>query len=1006
MLRFLNAVVILIFITGSACFGIERSGMIKITDLKDTEARLIFHRKDNSQFGMFAPSKFPKVTGKEAGLMIDRKSADNAYFELQFTPAKPLPEFEKAEFTVHVFLPKNNPALDLNLRLSAADGETLQFRKRLPEGNDQWHTLTYSIDANKPGSERWGKGKKADDAMASPTKLRGLTVDFKGPEKSGAIGIGSIACHVTVSNSPAAITLLTGEGTPIRVLKQGEEGQLALRIANPRNEKMQGVLAWTMTEVQGEKIADANIDYTLAAGAEQTVTLPHPEQFGVYRLDWKAKDAKPGVRETEKSERFAYMVPAGPTPGPSKGFLFGVCGHPQRYGNHPLEAMAAAWCGVKALREDVEWFRFQPAPNRWTPESFDRVIDNFGKYDIEIMPIYAYSVAWADAGDWKPLKPEFHPRSRPDYEHWREFVKVFTDRYKGKIRYAEIWNEPDLYMFANFPEDEYVKMLEIAYDEIKKIDPTLQVLPGGFACLPGQSGKAGNPKVMPAVIRSGKYDVFTFHGHGPFNGYRNQIERLPSYGNQKPWFANETAISSVVHGEKFQAETLYRKLIYSWAKGSIGFNWYDLRNDGFDPKNNEHNFGMITNDFYPKPVYAAYNTLALLFREAEFLRKLDLGQNVFGYLFRERDGGFLVAAWSDTGDDRILPLVVSGIRGKAESIDLYGNARELEVTNGGTIFEVGATPVTLRIAPQKSEIKISGALLRPVGGLEFVPGEEGRFSFEFSNPEPRKQSFRIRMIAPEGLNIRNAVQTLLLEPNETRKVEFFANAAPDFHSYPGSLKMLHVQWNNREFRYRIGSILRLPENNRNKEPDFRLEKPEQSTSLVPNAPDTAHLFWKGKDDLSGAVWMMREGDALLLRVLVTDDVHVQPYTGSEVWRGDNIQFGLQLPKQRGFWEFGLTLNAEGKSEVFCWSTATGGDAAKAAAAIQLNASRDEAAKQTLYDARIPFHAIGLDAAAGSAGFQFNLLINDNDGNVRESFIGIAPGIGEGKDPSLWPQIRF
>ncbi|WP_419645558.1 hypothetical protein [Victivallis vadensis] len=43
---------------------------------------------------------------------------------------------------------------------------------------------------------------------------------------------------------------------------------------------------------------------------------------------------------------------------------------------------------------------------------------------------------------------------------------------------------------------------------------------------------------------------------------------------------------------------------------------------------------------------------------------------------------------------------------------------------------------------------------------------------------------------------------------------------------------------------------------------------------------------------------------------------------------------------------------------------------------------------------------------GRAGFRFNLLVNDNDGFGRESFIALAPGLGESKDPGRYPVVKF
>lgn len=85
--------------------------------------------------------------------------------------------------------------------------------------------------------------------------------------------------------------------------------------------------------------------------------------------------------------------------------------------------------------------------------------------------------------------------------------------------------------------------------------------------------------------------------------------------------------------------------------GAIGYTWYDLRNDGFDPKNAEHNYGMLDNEFYPKPVYSVYNMLAGLFREAQFRRQLEIGNGSWAFEFAV-PGGILIPAWNESGATR------------------------------------------------------------------------------------------------------------------------------------------------------------------------------------------------------------------------------------------------------------------------------------------------------------------------------------------------------------------
>ncbi len=965
--------------------------------------KIHFHRKDNKLAGSFPLAEFPRIG--ESGVRIDcARAADAAYFDWQPPTGKPLPEFLKAEFRVQVLLPANHPGREVNLRLIDADGEIFQFRHSLPAAGDgKWRDFVFTADAENPRTTaRWGGGDKADKKLTMPVKLRGVTVDLR--PGGGELGLGPLSCRILDSNAPLEVELLTGEGSPIHVLKPEEAGKLALLVTNPRPGALKGTLRWEMTGVRGENIGAGSVDLDLGGAEKKELKLPAPTWLGVYRITLSVKDADPAVRFLEKQLSFAYMAPAGPVKGREKGFIFGVCSHPQRHSpeTQQLEAMAAAWCGVAAVREDVEWYRVQPKEGVWNFDSFDRVVNIFGKYNIEVMPILSYGVDWANAKEWKPLRPESFHRARPDYDHWRTFVSRFAERYRDQIRYAEVWNEPDLYSFANFPAEEYVKMMEIAYEAIKTEAPRWQVLCGGFACLPGQSGKSGNPEVMPAVIRSGEYDIFAFHGHGPFNGYRSQIERLPSFGNTKPWYANETALSSMVYGEEVQAETLFRKLIFSWAKGSVGYNWYDLRNDGFNPKNNEHNFGMVTRDFYPKPVYAAYNTLANLYRGGAFLREVKLGKELHGYLYRGRAGETLLAAWSDAGDGRVLPLLVSGVNGSADAVDLYGNVKTLDNSGGAVVFEVGGEPATLRITGQKGEIEVAGALVQPLGELEATPGAESLFRFELNNPAGQPRTLRLKLALPVGLSAKKPMETLRLDANAKGTAEFRVEASAEFRSLPAAPQRLTLEVDGRAFRYKVGSITVVPEKGYRVLPDFELKESALVHSLVPNAPDTAHMFWQGPQDLSGKIWLGRDGSVLLLRAEVTDDKHVQPYSGAEVWKGDNIQFALRIPGQKGYWELGLTRSEAGNSEVFAWSAPAGFDPAKAAAAIRLETARDEKKKLTIYEARIPFAAVGLT----ELGFRFNLLVNDNDGFGRESFIHIAPGLGEGKTPELYPEIKF
>ena len=74
---------------------------------------------------------------------------------------------------------------------------------------------------------------------------------------AGTFGIGRVVCNVLDSNAPVAPELLTGSGSPIHVLKAGEEEELTLRLRNPRSRRLSGVLKWSLAGVRGEPLGEA-----------------------------------------------------------------------------------------------------------------------------------------------------------------------------------------------------------------------------------------------------------------------------------------------------------------------------------------------------------------------------------------------------------------------------------------------------------------------------------------------------------------------------------------------------------------------------------------------------------------------------------------------------------------------------------------------------------------------------------------------------------------------------
>ncbi len=167
--------------------------------------------------------------------------------------------------------------------------------------------------------------------------------------------------------------------------------------------------------------------------------------------------------------------PASSKPGIADS-PYGVCSHlggGEEHDQMPknLELMKAA--GIAWARADFSWSGVERKKGEWTFDHLDRVVDETARVGLQVLPILDYDVAWAT----------------PAFKHldaWLEYVRRTVERYRDRIRYWEVWNEPNLEGFwkAKPSGADYATLLRETYKTIKAIDPELVVLYGGLAGVP------------------------------------------------------------------------------------------------------------------------------------------------------------------------------------------------------------------------------------------------------------------------------------------------------------------------------------------------------------------------------------------------------------------------------------------------------------------------------------------------------------------------------------------
>jgi polysaccharide biosynthesis protein PslG len=130
--------------------------------------------------------------------------------------------------------------------------------------------------------------------------------------------------------------------------------------------------------------------------------------------------------------------------------------------------------GVGWVRMDFLWQDIEAKQGEFNFAKYDNIVELLIKYDINILGILNYSSPWASAKWNQP--PE-------DPALFVNYVSEVVSRYKDKVNYWELWNEPDSATYWE-PQDSlksYCILLKYVYAAAKKANPACKVLNGGLA---------------------------------------------------------------------------------------------------------------------------------------------------------------------------------------------------------------------------------------------------------------------------------------------------------------------------------------------------------------------------------------------------------------------------------------------------------------------------------------------------------------------------------------------
>ncbi|MGD9842988.1 MAG: glycosyl hydrolase [Steroidobacteraceae bacterium] len=293
----------------------------------------------------------------------------------------------------------------------------------------------------------------------------------------------------------------------------------------------------------------------------------------------------------------------------------------------------------------VRWHHLETSKGTFVWTNLDKFVNDHYAAGYDIIYTLGYSPAWATgtgSGDSHydngavPISSSNPPTSLTD---WTDYCSAVATRYTGKIKYYEIWNEPDQgSSFWNGTQTQYAQLLRLANQTIKAIDASALImgpassrvdstgrswLTSMFAASDGASGTGATGSSGQKWI-----DVISIHNY--YSGTLNATSFLSDltsyksilssngYGSKEIW-VNECGINSVhmASNEDVQMKYFLRQLYMMATQGISRIVWYDMDGSLLSPFRKTGNLSHWANIWNTHRGYLVNGQVTLVNRLAD-----------------------------------------------------------------------------------------------------------------------------------------------------------------------------------------------------------------------------------------------------------------------------------------------------------------------------------------------------------------------------------------------------
>lgn len=286
--------------------------------------------------------------------------------------------------------------------------------------------------------------------------------------------------------------------------------------------------------------------------------------------------------------------------------------------------------------------------NAWA--KYDNIVDLANAHDLDVIARLSNPPAWTRAltntvGTYAP--PD-------DLSDWGDYVHAVVSRYEGRIRYYQLWNEPNVYPeWGEQPVDPegYTRLLCEGYRRAKEADPNAVIISGALAPTvdlhprPAPGRGMSDFVFLQRMYDAGAaecFDILSVNDYMLWSGPTDRRLRplninfsRPRYirdimvangdGDKSIWIGemnanaapNDPEIADVgaygqvtLEEQARYAPLAYERMMEEWPWVGVANFWFFKRPDDRERNQAMYYFRMVEPDFTPMPVYGAMKTYA------------------------------------------------------------------------------------------------------------------------------------------------------------------------------------------------------------------------------------------------------------------------------------------------------------------------------------------------------------------------------------------------------------